>query len=288
MRTVGPGLREELRRGLAAEQFSVVFQPEYDLSSSRIVAAEALARWNHPQRGEVLPDDFIGAAVQHGLIDELSAWVIDTALAAVAVWTAELGALDVTLRVNLSLAQLARPTFVEEFTAALARHHVSPTHVCVEITETAPLVDVVGTAAVVRQLRSLGVSVAIDDLASGFSTLGSLRWLPVDVVKIDRSLITGIDTDVRAVIILSAMITAARELDVSLVAEGVENDREAAVLLSLGCTHAQGNHLGAPMSGAKLLERLRRQLPPVSLEEGSLLKAAPVHPVRPRPLPRPR
>lgn len=291
METAQAASRDELRRALDDRQFSLAFQPEYDLSTSTIVAAEALARWTHPDRGEVLPEGFIDATVRYGLIDELTSWVIDAALAQLGAWAAAVDSLRVTMRINLTLAHLARPRFVTEFADALSTHGVAPAQVCLEITETAPLLDPSGTAAVVRQLQSLGVSVAIDDLASGYSTLGSLRWLPVDVVKVDRTLIAGIDADIRAAIILSAIVTVARELDIALVAEGVENDREAAVLLSLGCNHAQGNYLGRPMPGPELLDLLLVQCgassPPAPAPRPAPT-VAPAPAVRRRPLPRPR
>lgn len=272
----------DLRRALDSHQFRLAFQPEFDLESSTVAAMEALARWSHPERGEIEPEQFIPAAAEHGLLEELTAWVLDTALTRAAEWAEALGSLQPVMRINFAIAQLLQRGFVTEFSCALERHGVAPGRVCVEITESTPLSDPLATASVVRELRALGTSVAIDDLASGYSALGSLRWLPVDVVKVDRTLVTGIDTDVRAVIILSAVVTAARELGLTLVAEGVENEREASVLLSLGCTHLQGNHLGPPMSGAELIEFLRTR------SGLAAVGGAGDAPVRRRPSPRPR
>ncbi|HET6876621.1 MAG TPA: EAL domain-containing protein [Jatrophihabitans sp.] len=234
------------------------YQPEVDLTNGRFVAVEALARWSHPDRGELGPDSFIALAEQSDLIRSLGRWVIDESLHDFSTWRRALPGLDIVLRVNVSPAQLDTG-FPQLLRTALVRHGVPGDRVCLELTENVPVVDVDRLTACLAEVRALGVSVALDDLASGYSTLGRLRAIAVDYVKIDRSLVAGIDRDPRARAVVAGLLPLALAVGAAVVAEGVENAAEADTLRALGCTRVQGHFFARPMSARELFGLLRRQ-----------------------------
>jgi EAL domain-containing protein (putative c-di-GMP-specific phosphodiesterase class I) len=249
-------IESSLRSAVARDELRLVFQPEFDLRSGAVTAIEALVRWLHPSLGELEPDSFISLAERSGLIREVGAWVIDNALEAFASWSANGLSGGIVLRINVSPVQLADTAFADQLAAALTEHGVAGESVCVELTEHEPLRDPEAVAESLRRLKALGVISAIDDLATGYSTLSNLRLLPFDVIKIDRTLVSGIDHDVRAQLIVSAIIGLAGSFEVGVVAEGVENDAELAMLLRLGCDRAQGHHLGKPMAAEAIRQLL--------------------------------
>jgi EAL domain-containing protein (putative c-di-GMP-specific phosphodiesterase class I) len=254
---------DELERGMRAAadngEMFLVYQPEIDLVTNEVVAVEALVRWHHPRRGELGPESFIALAEQSDLIKILGAWVIGESLREFASWLAALPDIDVSLRVNVSPVQLVGDGLANVFAAALAENGLRGEQVCVEITENAIPADAGEFPAVLGALKTLGIRTAIDDLATGYSTLSRLRWLAVDIVKIDRSLVSGIDDDWRAQAIVGSVIQLARDLGIGLVAEGVENEAEAAALVQLGCTRAQGHHFARPTNAAEVLTLLRER-----------------------------
>jgi EAL domain-containing protein (putative c-di-GMP-specific phosphodiesterase class I) len=247
----------ELRAAVRARGLHLVYQPEFDLPTGRVVAVEALARWHHPRLGELGPEWFIPLAERTDLIADIGTWAIDTALAQLASWRAARPGLDLTVRVNVSPLQITGHDIAATVADALDRHGVPAAQVCVELTENAPLGDVDEVARALRRLAALGVSSAIDDFATGYSALSHLRTLPVDFVKIDRSLVAGIDADPRAQAIVTAVIGLAINFELGVIAEGVETEPEAATLLRLGCTRAQGHLFARAMGPEAVLDRLR-------------------------------
>jgi EAL domain-containing protein (putative c-di-GMP-specific phosphodiesterase class I) len=238
---------------------SLAFQPEVDLQTREVLAVEALLRWHHPEHGQVAPDEFIALAERSDLISTLGAWVVDDSIRALARWRRAVPDLDVVLRVNVSPLQLKSSGLVELFDETLRANSVPGRLVCVELTENAPLTDPEQVASTLRRLKDLGITSAIDDLATGYSTLSQLRWLPVDAIKLDRSLVTGIDTDARAEAIVTALIGLAISFGLDVVAEGVETEAEAQTLLRLGCFRAQGHHLGRPAPEPEVLALLKQR-----------------------------
>lgn len=254
-----PPSDKEIRDAVANEELSLVYQPEIDLLTRRIVALEALLRWQHPERGELGPESFVGLAERSGLIRSIGEWVVDTSIGALASWMTAIPELDVTLRVNISPVQINSTDLVGLFETTLYRYGVPGSRLCIELTEHEPLHHPTHVASTLQQLRQLGIRSAIDDLATGYSTLSQLRWLPVDVVKIDRSLVTGIDTDARAEAIVTALIGLAINFGMGVVAEGVETEEEIETLLRLGCTRAQGHLLGMPAPTGEVVRILRQR-----------------------------
>lgn len=252
----GADLTSELERAVRGGELRLMYQPEVHLRTGTVVAVEALLRWQHPSRGLLQPSGFIALAEQSSAINQVGAWVIDEGLRQLAGWLSVLPDLIVTLRVNVSPLQLAQEEIVSVFADALERHSVSGECVCAEITERVPR-DLARLAAALPRLRALGIRSAIDDFGIGYSGLSQLRALPVDVIKIDRSLVAGVAVDERAQTILRSVVGLAGELGIAVTAEGVESEEDVRALDELGCEYAQGNLLGAPMSGAQILELLR-------------------------------
>ncbi len=225
----------------------LAYQPEIDLVTGRVLGVEALVRWNRPERGLVGPDEFIGAAEQSGLIQALGAWVIDRSIRDFGGWLARGAPDDLVLRVNVSPLQIVGGDVVARFRSALERNGVPGRQVCAEITENQWVADTSNLNATVRELATLGMLTALDDFAAGYSSLSRLRSIPVDIVKLDRALVTGIDTDERGRIIVAAVLRLGAELGVEVVAEGIETPDELATLVELGCRRGQGHQLARPM-----------------------------------------
>jgi diguanylate cyclase (GGDEF)-like protein/PAS domain S-box-containing protein len=222
------------------------YQPIVELDTGRPIGVEALVRWNHPTRGLVPPAEFIGLAEETGLIVDLGDWVLHRAAADVDSW----GFPGLDCSVNLSARQLAAPDVVERVTRALARSGLAPQRLTVEITETAVLEDVDEAVRVLERLKRLGLRVAVDDFGTGYASLGYLKRLPVDCVKIDRSFITGVDAGGEDAKIAAAVIGLAAALELAVVAEGIETEAQRQALIELGCRAGQGYLFARPQPSA--------------------------------------
>jgi len=234
--------------GDGAGGLAVFFQPEVDLHSGAILGAEALARWHHPTEGLLEAGRFIELAEESGLILDLGAWVLQEACRIAGSWRHTGGdATHFTLRVNLSARQIAQPDIVDTVVRALAAAELPAHKLCLEITETALMQDPASALRVLTDLRSLGVSLAVDDFGTGYSSLAYLKRFPVDVLKIDRSFVDGLGDDPEDTAIVTAIVGMARALGLSLVAEGVETERQLAELVRLGCQRAQGFLFSRPV-----------------------------------------
>jgi len=243
-------LQLELRQALDRGEFVVHFQPRVQPGDGRILAAEALVRWEHPQRGLLFPGAFIEVAESAGLIDELGRWVLDAACAQAAIWRREGLALQ-RVSVNVSPRQLASgelPALVGE---VLERHRLPGSVLELEVTESLLMNDPGEARAQLAGLRQRGVTVALDDFGTGYSSMALLRQLPIDVMKVDRSFVVGLGVDEGAMAVTRAIVTLARSLRLHLVAEGVETEAQAEVLRSLGCDELQGYLFSRPVPAAE-------------------------------------
>ncbi len=243
----------ELRRALAAGQLELRYQPVLDLAGDVVTGFEALLRWRHPERGMLLPGDFLGAADEPGLAVEIDRWVLATACAQLAGWPEE-----ISVSVNVS-AGWPDGELAAELAALLAAHRLDARRLVLEIPERRMLAP--GTLPAVTGLRALGVRVALDDFGAGYTSLGALERLPLDVVKLDRSLLEALDEGGgRAA--LGAAIELGRALRLDVVAEGIERPSQLARLRDLGCPFGQGFLLGEPATPAQagaLLGMSRRE-----------------------------
>ena len=251
----------ELESGMRAAadkgELYLLYQPEVDLATDEIIAVEALSRWQHPQHGELGPESFIALAEQSDLIQVLGAWLIEESFRDFSSWYESAPDLDVVLRINVSPAQLTQAGVADQFAAALDRHGLRGEQVCIEVTENVAVADPAALAQALAELKHLGIASALDDLASGYSSLNRLRAFDVDFVKLDRGLIDGIDKDPRAQAIVRGIVGIASELDVGVIAEGVETRDEVETLVRLGCQSAQGHLFARPLSSAEASETLQ-------------------------------
>jgi EAL domain-containing protein (putative c-di-GMP-specific phosphodiesterase class I) len=245
------GLRSALERG----ELHVLYQPQVELATGRIIGAEALLRWQHPERGLIVPPVFIPIAEQTGLIVPIGAWVLDEACRQAATW-AEHSGRRLSMAVNVSPRQLATVEFVGIVEAALATSGLAPELLCLEITESAVLADPEAATVVLERLKALGVRLAIDDFGVGYSSLSQLKaLLPVDTIKIDKSFVDGVTSDGEDHAIVDSVLRLAKGLGLTAVAEGVETGEQVEALLGLGCRLSQGFHFARPQPPDEL-ERL--------------------------------
>lgn len=243
-------MERELRHALAEGGLTVAFQPMVALAApQRVVGAEALARWRHPEHGMVPPAEFIPLAEGAGLIGELGAFVLRTACTRAARWP------GLCVAVNLSPEQVRRPGLVDLVTAVLAETRLPPSRLELEITEGILLHDTAATVATLTRLRRLGIGIVLDDFGTGYSSLNYLRRFPFNKLKVDRSFVAGITTDPGAAAIVQAVASLGRSLAIRVTAEGVETEAQLALLRTIGCDEAQGYLFGQPCP-ADAFERL--------------------------------
>jgi diguanylate cyclase (GGDEF)-like protein len=245
-----------LRRALEDDEFFIVYQPIVSLEAGWVEGVEALVRWEDPERGVILPDDFVAVAEETGLVVPLGVRVLDEACRQLSAWRSEVPHVPLSMSVNVSVRQL-RSRFTESVAAVLARHSVEPHRVVLEITEGVLMTDPFRCLLALEELKELGVRIAIDDFGVGCSSLDHLKRFPIDMIKIDRAFIGGLGTDPHDSAIVSAILGIARALKVSVVAEGVETSQQLYALRHLACQHAQGYHFARPMPADELAQLLK-------------------------------
>ncbi|MCW2667016.1 MAG: putative Diguanylate cyclase/phosphodiesterase [Frankiales bacterium] len=237
----------ELRAALQTGALAVAYQPKVDVVTGRVLGVEALARWSHPLRGYIPPDEFVPVAERTGQIGELTRTVLDRALAQCAAWRS--AGLELDMAVNLSPMVLRDEAFESDLAALLARYDVPPQALTLEVTEGSLMADVERTTSMLKRLRKLGVHLSIDDLGTGYSSLAYLKRLPVDEVKLDKSFVLQLATNLDDQAIVRAMVDVGHRLRMRVVAEGVEDVESFALLRALGCDVAQGYWISRPLRG---------------------------------------
>jgi diguanylate cyclase (GGDEF)-like protein len=258
--------RQELEMDLAnaslEEEFEPYYQPVIDLATRRIVGVEALARWKHPQRGLVPPSDFIPLAESSGRIVEIGSIIMRKACADAAKWP-----LPITVAVNLSSVQLMRMDVPALAWQALAETGLPASRLKLEFTESVMIHDAKGTSRLMTELQDMNITVSLDDFGTGFSSLSYLRTFPFNELKIDRSFVADILRDTQAAAVVQTILALARNLDMSVVAEGIETEEHARLLTAMGCSKGQGWHFGKPMDASTLAAYLLRMQPAEELQE---------------------
>jgi diguanylate cyclase (GGDEF)-like protein/PAS domain S-box-containing protein len=230
----------DLRRALERGQLAVWYQPEVDLVTGAVIAAEALVRWHHPSGDLFTADRFVDVAEETGLILDIGDWVLREACAQAAAWGHDRDASPITVRVNLSAVQLNESGLLDAIDDALASSGLDPDRLCLEITETTLLRETTATRENLVGIRDRGIRIAIDDFGTGYASLTYLRRYPIDVLKIDRSFITDLTTNEHDHRLVGGLVALARHLELSVTAEGVETEEQALALRRLGCPGAQG------------------------------------------------
>ncbi|API60907.1 hypothetical protein BSL82_02690 [Tardibacter chloracetimidivorans] len=244
-------LETELRQAIERDELTLSYQPMIELKTGRIRAVEALARWNHPERGPISPSEFIPLAEETGLILPLGRWALNTACQQLAEWHRTISAASrIQMSVNVSGIQLARDDVVEAVREALAGSGLPGEHLKIELTESAIIDNPERTKRVLEALKGLDAQIAMDDFGTGYSSLAYLQRLPIDVLKVDHSFVKGMLEEEDSFEIVNAIISLARSLMMDTVAEGIERPEQAARLRTMGCVYGQGYLYARPLSAA--------------------------------------
>ena len=236
---------EELQRALQQQELLLHFQPKVKVGSLQPVGAEALVRWNHPKHGMIPPASFIPLAEETGLIDLLTEQVLNMAVESLARW--QQADFSITLSVNLSMDNLHDEALTDRLVRALQRRGLSPASIVLELTESRLMQSNATPLGILTQVRLAGFGLSIDDFGTGFSSLEQLRKLPFTELKLDRAFVHDAHRDTRRHAILEASLTMAKKIGLKTVAEGVENEDDAALVTSLGCDLLQGYHIARPL-----------------------------------------
>ncbi|HIF08681.1 MAG TPA: GGDEF domain-containing protein [Sneathiellales bacterium] len=248
-----PALDEDLKHALDNEEFVLHFEPQVDVKSGRVVGAEALIRWQHPERGLLSPKAFMPLAEQTGQVVAIGAWVLTQACREAAAWSdGPAGPLNVG--VNVSPLQLNLPNLVEVVRDAVGNSGLAPGRLCLEITETAVIKASELNLQTLSDLHREGVILALDDFGTGYSSLSHLKDLPVDIVKVDQSFVSGVFNDPADAAITEAIITLAHGLGHDVIAEGIESQGQFDFVRRHQCNFVQGYLFSAPMPGDQLAE----------------------------------
>ncbi|WP_372782224.1 putative bifunctional diguanylate cyclase/phosphodiesterase [Phenylobacterium sp.] len=267
-------LEAELRRAIPAGEIEPWFQPVVDSADGRIVGVEVLARWRHPEHGLMLPGAFVPIAEELDLIGRIDEAVFDAGCAYAAPWVEE--GLIQAVSFNVSPRDLMDPSFSRKLIGRLAKTDLPATALTVEITETFLLRDLALSRRHIERLSAKGIRIALDDFGTGYSNLRALMHLPIQTVKLDRSLICDVAKDARVGKLVGSMLYAARSLGVRIVAEGVEEEAQAILLRAAGCERMQGYWFARPMPADQMADRLRESkaaAPRVFAEERPLRRA---------------
>ncbi len=252
-------LQNDLKQAVGKGQLELHYQPKMSSAQSQFSGVEALLRWNHPDRGIISPALFIPMAERFGLIGEIGNWVIQEACRQMATWTD--AGLNMRVAINISAHQLRDPQLVTKIDHALREHHVSPSRLLCEITESVAMEDVETTQRTFENLAKVGVFLSIDDFGTGYSSLSYLRKLPARQLKIDRSFVLDLETSDDARAVVDAVVRLAHALGLRVVAEGVETQGQRDILMAMGCDELQGFLFARPMGAQALMQWIRGTKP---------------------------
>lgn len=241
----------QLQNGIEREEFTLFYQPEYNLHNNKVVGVEALIRWYHPEEGYISPEKFIPVAEKSKQIYELERWIINKALQQKSQWEMD-GLKHIDISINLSSRSLESETNFQKIEKIISNHDVDYTGVIFEITETVIISHVDLAIERLNRLRSYGIRIALDDFGTGFSSLTHIMKLPIDIIKIDRSFIKSVPGGNAETIITKNLISMAHNLKYKVVAEGIETQEQLDYLKQIDCERGQGYLLCKPMPGEKL------------------------------------
>ena len=242
-------LEPDLRRALNNHQFLVYYQPIVHIGNGNVAGYEALSRWIHPEKGMIMPDGFISMAEDTGLIIPLGNWILSEVCRQASKWEKKAGKTnDFTISVNVSAHQFADPNFLSMLQAAFEKTGASSRHICLELTETSLIENAARLTEILNELAHINVRTSIDDFGKGYCSLTYLNQFPFDTLKIDKSLIHGICDSPRNQAIVGSTIELAHRLGMNVIAEGLEERREAEILRDMGCEYGQGWYYSEPLS----------------------------------------
>lgn len=242
--------RRSLLRAIANQELELDFQPQVELKTGRVSGVEALIRWNHPDMGRVMPDEFIALAERTGLSHRLLLWVMSESLRQVREWRG--AGIEVPVSVNMSASDLYSDEQADAVASLLKRWDAQPEWLELEITESAVLLDLESASRILSRFRAMGIGLALDDFGTRYSSLEYLRWIPVTRIKLDKSFVMGISSNATDARIVGSTIDLAHQLKLRVVAEGIENRDIWRRLAVLGCDSGQGYFIGRPMPSSEL------------------------------------
>ncbi len=251
--------KSKLKRAFERNELLVHYQPKYNIETGEVIGAEALVRWELPERGIILPSDFIPIAEETNLIIEIGEWVLDRVCEDFRYWQRSVSAAG-RVSVNLSLKQLRQPNFISRISSIMRSYEVSPTSLELEITETTLMENPERTIKLLDELYSLGLHLAIDDFGTGYSSLSALQQFPISTLKIDKSFVRDVAISSDDATIVGTIIHMGKSLKMDVVAEGVETEEQLNMLQQMDCTYVQGLLFGDPMTSDSYLELLLSQV----------------------------
>jgi diguanylate cyclase (GGDEF)-like protein/PAS domain S-box-containing protein len=254
-------LEAELRRAIESNEFEMHYQPQIDLISHELIGAEALIRWNHPDKGLVSPDSFIPLAEETGLIVPLGKWIIKKVCSQLQLWKSQ-GFPLIKVAINLSAHQFTDKNLVSTITQEIRKHGLTSESIQVEITESMMIQDIDRVIKILDDLKSAGVSIAVDDFGTGYSSLEYLKKLPIDKLKIDKSFVDSVMDNTDDASIVQAVIALGHNMNMQIIAEGVETEQQASFLKEHLCDYGQGYFYSRPLNADKmkqLMEKFERQ-----------------------------
>jgi EAL domain-containing protein (putative c-di-GMP-specific phosphodiesterase class I) len=255
-------METELRRAIEAGTLTLSYQPLIDLQNDRLAGFEALARWSHPEQGPISPTDFISVAEESGLIVPLGRWALNEAMQTLRRWDEVMGTeLPIYIGVNVSAVQLVRDDIAEVARNALEFNQLDGSRLMLELTESAIIGDPERSGRLLNRLKGLNTTIAMDDFGTGYSSLAYLQKLPIDVLKIDRSFVTGMLADRDSIAIVRAILSLASALGMQTTAEGIETAELAQTLAALGCSYGQGFYYSRPLGADAALAYCKRSFP---------------------------
>ena len=240
-------MESDLRKAIPGGELELYYQPQWNFKTGKLFGLEALVRWNHPQKGMLFPDEFIGVAEKSGLIYQLDMWVFEAACQQLKRWESN-GKSPEQLSINMSAVQFSTPGLVEKLAVLLAQYEIKPNKLEIEIVESILMQDSKYTLMTLAAIKEMGIRIAVDDFGTGYSSMAYLSKFPIDALKIDRSFVIEIDTSAAAKVIIESIIQMGSKLGLNVVAEGIETAEQNRFLAGKGCTFAQGYFYNKPMS----------------------------------------
>ena len=249
--------KSEIEQAIRDNDFELFYQPQIEISTNKIVKVEALIRWRHPEKGLILPDDFIPYLESSGLIIEVGSWVLEEGCRELAKW-AELGIDDICMSINVSAHQFMKHDFVLQVTELLNQYQIPPHLIELELTEGVAVADIELTISRMTMINQLGMRIALDDFGTGYSSLAYLKYFPIHTLKIDKSFVQGVPNDGYDAAIIETTMVMSNHLGLTVVAEGVEDVHQLAFLKALGCQLYQGFLYSKPLPREALLAQMQQ------------------------------
>jgi len=240
-------IETQLHYALMRKEFSLHYQPQIDISNHALIGVEALIRWNNPKLGRIPPLNFIPLAEQNGLISPINNWVIEHACNQMKLWKMNLKPMQIAINFSAQEFQTRTSTLIQRIKSVLQINQLQPTQLELELTESSIIKNYKTVLPIMKALRDLGVRIACDDFGTGYSSLTQLKRLPIDTLKIDKSFVDDISSSSNDIVVIQAIISMAKKLNLRVIAEGVENRSQIDILKQLGCTTIQGYYFSKPL-----------------------------------------